>query len=266
MDISSITVSIDADIKGFVKKIDLVTQAAQSIIKANPAVVLKETLVHYNDSLGKTEKSMKDMVNNQGKITNPVKFAGLIDQYTILQQAIKKTEKAINKLGEAQKNMKAIGTQMTSSLQNGLAAVGQSIGQMAAGKSNPFAALYKVLQSSVEALGKQLIKIGIPLLAVPGMQAEGLLYEAGGIALEAVGSAMSAIKMASGGLVSGSAFVNVGEYAGAAHNPEVIAPLDKLRGMLGGEKQVHEFRISGDSLVSVLSRNDTNNQFALGDA
>ena len=39
---------------------------------------------------------------------------------------------------------------------------------------------------------------------------------------------------AEGGIVSGTTIARVGEYAGAATNPEVIAPLDKLKGMLGG--------------------------------
>ena len=37
-----------------------------------------------------------------------------------------------------------------------------------------------------------------------------------------------------GGIVSGNTIVNVGEYAGVSSNPEVIAPLDKLKSLLGG--------------------------------
>ena len=40
--------------------------------------------------------------------------------------------------------------------------------------------------------------------------------------------------MAEGGIVSGNTLVQVGEYAGASTNPEVIAPLDKLKSMIGG--------------------------------
>jgi len=40
--------------------------------------------------------------------------------------------------------------------------------------------------------------------------------------------------MADGGIVSGNTLVQVGEYAGASTNPEVIAPLDKLKSMIGG--------------------------------
>lgn len=39
--------------------------------------------------------------------------------------------------------------------------------------------------------------------------------------------------LASGGLAFGDTLARVGEYSGARANPEVIAPLDKLKGMLG---------------------------------
>lgn len=69
--------------------------------------------------------------------------------------------------------------------------------------------------------------------------------------------AMGATPFADGGVVSGPTLALVGEYAGAANNPEVIAPLDKLRAMLqpqgtviGGN--VH-FEIDGRKLVGVLA-------------
>lgn len=68
---------------------------------------------------------------------------------------------------------------------------------------------------------------------------------------------MGATPFADGGVVSGPTLALVGEYAGASNNPEVIAPLDKLRTMLqpqgtviGGN--VH-FEIDGRKLVGVLA-------------
>jgi hypothetical protein len=53
----------------------------------------------------------------------------------------------------------------------------------------------------------------------------------------AVGGVLSAFaaipKFADGGIVSGPTMGLMGEYAGARSNPEVIAPLDKLKSMLG---------------------------------
>jgi len=56
---------------------------------------------------------------------------------------------------------------------------------------------------------------------------------------------------ANGGIVSGPTSALVGEYTGARTNPEVIAPLNKLQNMMGGNVT---FTISGDSLVGTLNR------------
>jgi hypothetical protein len=56
---------------------------------------------------------------------------------------------------------------------------------------------------------------------------------------------------AAGGIVSGPTAALVGEYSGAKTNPEVIAPLNKLQNMMGGNVT---FTISGDSLVGTLNR------------
>lgn len=83
----------------------------------------------------------------------------------------------------------------------------------------------------------------------------------------AVGGVMSAFaaipKFADGGIVSGTTLGMMGEYTGAKQNPEVIAPLNKLEGMLGGKQaqQVNvggEFKINGQDLVVALQRADRN--------
>ena len=67
--------------------------------------------------------------------------------------------------------------------------------------------------------------------------------------------------LADGGLASGPTLAMVGEYAGASGNPEVIAPLDKLRGLLAEpaapiDFSRVEFRIRGRELVGILSKED----------
>ena len=76
-------------------------------------------------------------------------------------------------------------------------------------------------------------------------------------AATAIVQAIGVMPFANGGVVSGPTLALVGEYAGASNNPEVIAPLDKLRTMLqpqgaviGGS--VH-FEIDGRKLVGVLA-------------
>lgn len=64
-------------------------------------------------------------------------------------------------------------------------------------------------------------------------------------------------KFADGGIAYGPTLGIFGEYAGASHNPEVVAPLDKLKSMIGGDSGVlggvFELRVKGKELVAVLA-------------
>lgn len=80
-------------------------------------------------------------------------------------------------------------------------------------------------------------------------------------AIGGVLSAFAAIpKFAAGGIVSGPTMGLMGEYPGAKSNPEVIAPLSKLQGMLdqgnggGGGPMTGEFVLRGQDLVVALAR------------
>jgi hypothetical protein len=79
----------------------------------------------------------------------------------------------------------------------------------------------------------------------------------------AVGGVLSAFaaipKFAAGGIVSGPTRGLMGEYPGAKSNPEVIAPLSKLQGMLdqgngGSGAMSGEFVLRGQDLVVALQR------------
>lgn len=74
----------------------------------------------------------------------------------------------------------------------------------------------------------------------------------------AVVAAAGVPMLAEGGIASGPTLAMVGEYAGASGNPEVIAPLDKLRGMLKEPASVDfgrvEFEIKGRTLVGILNK------------
>jgi len=74
-------------------------------------------------------------------------------------------------------------------------------------------------------------------------------------------SAFAAIPaFADGGVVSGPTMGLMGEYSGARNNPEVIAPLDKLRGMIadvsgdGNGGGVLSTKVKGSDLVFILER------------
>tara|TARA_R100001480_G_scaffold2929_2_gene8095 strand:+ start:317 stop:2173 length:1857 start_codon:yes stop_codon:yes gene_type:complete len=77
----------------------------------------------------------------------------------------------------------------------------------------------------------------------------------------------SILGLANGGLVTGPTMALVGEGAGTtASNPEVVAPLDKLKGMIngGGTQQVEVYgRISGNDIFISNQRGGLNRQRAV---
>lgn len=125
----------------------------------------------------------------------------------------------------------------------------------------------------VQAIGQVLPKLialftaeSAVMAAEGGKSVAGIPIVGPAMAVAAVTSILAALAnvpkptaFAAGGVVSGPTYALVGEYAGAENNPEVIAPLDKLRSYLrqdaqaagGGEVQ---FRIEGRTLVGILSK------------
>ncbi len=110
-------------------------------------------------------------------------------------------------------------------------------------------------------LGGQFIAAGVAamsfyqsLLTNPAVAiAAGVGLVAAGAAIKGFQSRMqeSPPKLAEGGLAYGMTTAIVGEYGGAKSNPEVIAPLNKLQGIMEGGKQNVQVtgRISGKDIV-----------------
>lgn len=76
--------------------------------------------------------------------------------------------------------------------------------------------------------------------------------------ISTIASIRQATAFAEGGIVSGPTYALVGEYAGARNNPEVIAPLNKLRSLIepqrGFEAGRVRFEIEGRTLVGILEK------------
>lgn len=139
-------------------------------------------------------------------------------------------------------------------------------------------ALLGGVASMAEQLGKLAISVGIAVegiktalksLAGPVAIAAGLaLLVVAGVAknaMKSIGSGKgggSVPAFANGGIVSGPTLGLMGEYTGSKSNPEVIAPLDKLKGMIGQQAQVvqvgGQFRLEGQDLVVALQRAEKN--------
>ena len=162
-----------------------------------------------------------------------------------------------------------------------VASMAQSIGNaLTAAAINGGNAMEALAQVIFSALGDILIQMGTAAVAasklaetfaIPGVGA------AAGIAAIALGTLIKGIsskiqndgfaKFANGGIVSTPTLGLVGEYAGARSNPEVIAPLDKLKSLIGdtGGSNVNvsgQFRLDGQDLVVALERaNKQRNNF-----
>lgn len=125
------------------------------------------------------------------------------------------------------------------------------VGQMAIGIGLAVEGIKKALQSLA---GPVAIAAGIALVALGTLAKSSLSGAASG------GGGRTAF--AKGGIVYGPTNALIGEYSGAKNNPEVVAPLNKLKGMIadvvgdGGGNLSGEFTVRGKDLVYVLGQAD----------
>ena len=62
---------------------------------------------------------------------------------------------------------------------------------------------------------------------------------------------------ANGGIVSGPTMGLMGEYPGAQNNPEVVAPLDKLKSLIGEGNPGGQFVLKGNDLILAINRSNS---------
>lgn len=108
------------------------------------------------------------------------------------------------------------------------------------------------------------IVAGVALVAaagvVKGLMKKGMGANQGGGGGNNSGGPEGIRRFASGGIISGPTIGMMGEYPGAKSNPEVVAPLDKLKNIIGTSgSQGGELvtRISGQDLLIMLDRAET---------
>ena len=168
------------------------------------------------------------------------------------------------------KSMEGVNQAFNSLTADGLEAFGVLLGDIMTGQIGSFEDFGKKLLGAVAAFmksfGQALIATATASKAFKELLIKNpVLAAAAGVALVA-GSAVitnmlnkgpQATAFAEGGIVSGPTLGLVGEYPGASSNPEVIAPLDKLKGMLNTNEQsgyVASTTIQGRDLAIVLER------------
>jgi hypothetical protein len=148
-------------------------------------------------------------------------------------------------------------------------ALGEGLGQLLAGGDlkSVLNSFLSVLTEGLISVGKLAIATGIAMLGIKAAleSMNPFAAIAAGIALVALGTAVKAKlsdtskkmggtkKFANGGIISGPTMGLMGEYPGASANPEVVAPLDKLKDMIGGGSG-GTFVLRGQDLLLSVNR------------
>lgn len=182
-----------------------------------------------------------------------------------------KIQQGQNNIANANKQFNdQINSAFQSIAQSGFENLGRTIGNSITSGTSFIDGAFKVVLESIasfmEAYGKAMIGVGVAQLALDtGLKTMNpAVAIAGGVALIGAATVVRNLEnggvtaFADGGIVSGPTLGLMGEYPGASSNPEVIAPLDKLKSMIGGNSEssgyIAETRVSGRDLAIVLNR------------
>ena len=217
--------------------------------------------------------------NYKNKLKELAKVGGYTsDQFDKIQDALIRVDGAID--GSKDKiqsfnvswteTLNSINGIITKFVNESLYAFGDALGKtIAEDEVKLFDGLEKLFADALDGLGKALIAYGtsvflaLKLLEKPS-KATALAAIGAGIVAVAAGAYLKAKlnkknevggvkKFADGGIISGPTMGLMGEYPGARSNPEVVAPLDKLKDMIGGGGG-GTFMLRGQDLLLSVNR------------
>jgi hypothetical protein len=169
----------------------------------------------------------------------------------------------------------AINAQLVSIQSDAYANIGLAIADGLMNGGNVLQSVFSIILNSVasfaDAYGKALIAAAVASEAFTKLLISNPVLAIGaGIALVAAGAVVRSVAnkgvtaFADGGIVSGPTLGLMGEYPGASTNPEVIAPLSKLQGMLapqgGGFPAFMETRFDGRDLYLAVKKYERDSQ------
>lgn len=217
-------------------------------------------------------------------LANSIGNGNILLEQKLLESRTLLSESQMENINNAAMFNEQLGGVLESGLENLAVGIGDALGQAIATGGSLGSQLGVVLLGTLGGVATQIGKMAIGIgIALEGIK-EALkslnpfVAIAAGIALVALGSFFSsksakiaegmgkgggAKAFAAGGIVSTPTLGLVGEYPGARSNPEVIAPLDKLKSMIGdrGAAQVQvggQFTLKGQDLVVALQRANSN--------
>jgi tape measure domain-containing protein len=173
-----------------------------------------------------------------------------------LQERIIKLQTSLDDFNEGLKNI------IEGTLNDLANSLGTQLGNALSGAGFSLNSFLVPLADALISVGKLAVATGISIegikLALKSLNP--VVAIAGGIALIALGTLvknkLAAPKLAEGGLAYGPTMATVGDNRNARVDPEVIAPLSKLKSMMGdmGIGGTLETRINGNDLIILLNR------------
>lgn len=205
------------------------------LYEARLELMKKTIFAAAEGNLTKGDKELLKLPNIQAMDVPAIEFPLKIDEksYQRVQQKIRESGYVFVK--EAQITARQMSGILSNSIQGFMEGFGEAV---ASGNG------LEILRSFLLSLMDMLQQFGSALIAA-GMASEALKaiawsgiggIIAGSALIAATAAAKAALQnitaFAAGGIVSGPTLALVGEYSGASNNPEVIAPLNKLRSML----------------------------------
>ena len=216
-----------------------------------------ESLKRYREALGGAGYSIKENINITTKATN----ADLAHTLALKQKANQNQQMLL------QSRLQAEGLdQIFTVLRNNLQTIAEIVGGVLVQSFEALLTGGDFFKTLIDGLKKLVVKL--LAAAAAAFVLNSLLSVLGFTTVPDVGALFSAfagfspmplIEYANGGIISGPTLGLMGEYSGVRANPEVVAPLDKLKGMIGNQgggnvNVTGEFRLQGQDLVVALQR------------
>lgn len=234
----------------------------ETINKLHLAFAAKAIL---NDKKLKDQELKSDNEFYKRKLDEALKEADA-DEKIVIESLRKKEAIAAESAKRIAEFNKALADTTKAAMTDIITTVAEGLGEMMAGSGgleDMLKNMANILVNFLSQIGKMMIAYGVGALALKSAFSNPLALIAAGAALVIVGAALKTQMnkgpkpMAEGGLVYGPTMILSGEYSGAKSNPEVVAPLSKLQGMLnqgGGGGGEYKLRIEGRDLVALIDK------------
>lgn len=219
-----------------------------------------------NGVFSKEAQDLKSKLNSLYETTD--KYKTLIEsagKEHFLTRMGKDADKATAKAKEDLENFIDIKNKLATSIEEAVGNLGEQLGNALSGKGFSIGDVLVPIADMLIDLGKLAIKAGLAVEALKQTfkSFKGFGAVLAGVALVALGSFVKAKaagipKLAKGGLAYAPTMAMVGDNKNASVDPEVIAPLSKLKSMLGEAGSVMpyilETRVSGSDLIFMMQR------------